>query len=181
MDQDDLEDQVFTQTILIHAEILYKWQKRYVLQTEVLYALAFVLSVALCWAKKTGFLVLGGPSEESSEQKVADAAVFALKGRRATMEDRFAMIQVPVPHLPDQPIVRIFAILDGHGGQVSILLVEVAFIHQNKCSDKIWHKSFLVLNLHHIVWKLPKMYHVSFSLLAFFTNFCPIKSDLPVW
>ena len=118
MDQDDLEDEVFSQTILIQAEILYKWQKRYVLQTEVLYALAFVLSVALCWAKKTGFLVLGGPSEESSEQKVADAAVFALKGRRATMEDRFAMIQVPVPHLPDQPIVRIFAILDGHGGQV---------------------------------------------------------------
>ena len=121
MDQDDLEDEVFSQTILIQAEILYKWQKRYVLQTEVLYALAFVLSVALCWAKKTGLLVLtvGGPSEESSEQKVADAAVFALKGRRATMEDRFAMIQVPVPHLPDQPIVRIFAILDGHGGQVS--------------------------------------------------------------
>ena len=59
-------------------------------------------------------------SEESSEQKVADAAVFALKGRRPTMEDRFALVQVPVPHLPEMPIVRIFAILDGHGGQVNI-------------------------------------------------------------
>ena len=57
MDQDELEDEVFSKTILIQAEILYKWQKQYVLQTEVLYALAFVLSVALCWAKKTGYLV----------------------------------------------------------------------------------------------------------------------------
>ena len=152
MDQDDLEDEVFSQTILIQAEILYKWQKRYVLQTEVLYALAFVLSVALCWAKKTGLLVLtvGGPSEESSEQKVADAAVFALKGRRATMEDRFAMIQVPVPHLPDQPIVRIFAILDGHGGQVSPHCLKIT---QNVAFD-------------------------FFLILAFSTNFCPIKTDL---
>ena len=79
MDQDELEDEVFTKTILIHAEIIYNWQKRYV-QTELIYALAFVLSVALCWAKKNGLLTIVHKDEESSEQKVADAAVFALKG-----------------------------------------------------------------------------------------------------
>ena len=30
----------------------------------------------------------------------------------------------------------------------------------------------------HIVWKLLKMSHLNFWILAFSTNFCPIKSDL---
>ena len=30
----------------------------------------------------------------------------------------------------------------------------------------------------HSVWKLLKMSHLNFSILASFTNFCPIKSDL---
>ena len=30
----------------------------------------------------------------------------------------------------------------------------------------------------HNVWKLLEMSHLSFSILAFSTNFCPIKSDL---
>ena len=34
-------------------------------------------------------------------------------------------------------------------------------------------------NRFHIVWKSPKMYHLKFfSILAFSTNFCPIKIDL---
>ena len=32
--------------------------------------------------------------------------------------------------------------------------------------------------LRHSVWKPPKMSHLTFSILAFSTNFCPIKSDL---
>lgn len=47
------------------------------------------------------------------------------KGRRQTMEDRFGMVQIPVPHLPDEPIVRLFAVLDGHGGQVSVLVTTI--------------------------------------------------------
>ena len=34
------------------------------------------------------------------------------------------------------------------------------------------------LQLVHIVWKSSKMYHLSFSILEFSTNFCPIKIDL---
>ena len=30
----------------------------------------------------------------------------------------------------------------------------------------------------HIVWKLLKMSHLNFWILAFSTNFCPIKTDL---
>ena len=30
----------------------------------------------------------------------------------------------------------------------------------------------------HSVWKSPKMSHLNFSILAFSTNFCPIKTDL---
>ena len=30
----------------------------------------------------------------------------------------------------------------------------------------------------HSGWKSPKMSHLKFSILAFPTNFCPIKSDL---
>ena len=30
----------------------------------------------------------------------------------------------------------------------------------------------------HCVWKLQKMSHLTFSILVFFTNFCPIKIDL---
>ena len=91
---------------------------------EFVYAFALVLSIILCIAKKKGLITfLDGTSisnnEESCEQKLADAAVFAVKGRRATMEDRFALIQVPIPHLVNAPVVRIFAVLDGHGGQVS--------------------------------------------------------------
>ena len=62
-------------------------------------------------------------NEESCEQKSADAAVFALKGRRQTMEDRFALVQIPVPHLPDENIVRLFCVMDGHGGQVCKFLL----------------------------------------------------------
>jgi hypothetical protein len=36
------------------------------------------------------------------------------------MEDRFALVQIPTPHMPEDPIVRLFCILDGHGGHVSI-------------------------------------------------------------
>ena len=133
MDQDDLEDEVFAKTILAHIELLstssrqiFEWQRRYI-QTELLYAIIIVISAILCIAKrKSLYGLFGGGSlptssnEESCEQKTADAAVFALKGRRQSMEDRFALVQIPVPHFPDEPIVRLFAVLDGHGGQVQL-------------------------------------------------------------
>ena len=129
MDQDDLEDEVLTKTLMAHLEVfstafrpIYIWTYRNV-PIEIVYALAVVLSLALCFAKRKGLINLefGGNNsiqEECCEQRLADAAVFAIKGRRATMEDRFAMVQVPIPHLADNPVVRIFAIMDGHGGQV---------------------------------------------------------------
>ena len=105
---------------------------------EFVYAFALVLSIILCIAKKKGLITfLDGTSisnnEESCEQKLADAAVFAVKGRRATMEDRFALIQVPIPHLVNAPVVRIFAVLDGHGGQVSRNLFFLFGIFQRPC------------------------------------------------
>ena len=33
-------------------------------------------------------------------------------------------------------------------------------------------------NIPHSVWKLPKMSHLNFSILAFSTIFCSIKSDM---
>ena len=36
----------------------------------------------------------------------------------------------------------------------------------------------LVFNIEHIVWKILKMSHLNFSILAFSINFCPIKIDL---
>lgn len=126
MDQDDLEDEVFTKTILAHLDFLSTSGRQIVfncqfyLKTELIYALAILLSLLLCLAKtkKINFFAVSNAHEESCEQKAADAAVFAIKGRRPTMEDRFDMVQIPVPHLPDHPIVRLFLILDGHGGQV---------------------------------------------------------------
>ena len=60
MDQDDLEDEVFTKTILAHLDLLttssrqlFEWQRRYI-QTELIYAIAFLLSVVLCVAKRKG-------------------------------------------------------------------------------------------------------------------------------
>ena len=43
---------------------------------------------------------------------------------------------------------------------------------------------FIFFPTFHIVWKLLKMSHLNFWILAFSTNFCPIKTDLPgntVW
>ena len=34
------------------------------------------------------------------------------------------------------------------------------------------------LDLHHNVWKLLEISHLNFSILAFSTNFCPVKIDL---
>ena len=133
MDQDDLEDEVLTKTLMAHLEVfstafrpIYIWTYRNV-PIEIVYALAVVLSLALCFAKRKGLINLefgnnNSTQEECCEQRLADAAVFAIKGRRATMEDRFAMVQVPIPHLADNPVVRIFAIMDGHGGQVMCTL-----------------------------------------------------------
>ena len=60
MDQDDLEDEVFTKTILAHLDLLttssrqlFEWQRRYI-QTEIIYAIAFLISVVLCVAKRKG-------------------------------------------------------------------------------------------------------------------------------
>ena len=60
MDQDDLEDEVFTKTLLAHVDLvttssrqLFEWQRRYI-QTELIYAIAFVLSILLCLAKRKG-------------------------------------------------------------------------------------------------------------------------------
>ena len=145
MDQDDLEDEVFTKTVVAHIELLttssrqlFEWQRRY-FQRELVYALAVVLGCCLAIARHKGyFKYFSGPAlltgEESCEQKSADAAVFALKGRRQTMEDRFALVQIALPHLHDEPIVRLFAILDGHGGQVCKM---------QTCTDKLnFRKNF---------------------------------------
>jgi len=65
MDQDDLEDEVFTKTILAHLDLLttssrqlFEWQRRYI-QTEIIYAIAFLISVVLCVAKRKGLINVG--------------------------------------------------------------------------------------------------------------------------
>ncbi len=130
MDQDELEEEIFTKTILTHLDFLstytrglYEWQKVHV-RTELLYAVAFVVGLLMvAFARKCGLFralrASATSNEDSLEQRSADAAVFAIKGRRPGMEDRFVLVQIPTPHLPEDPIVRLFAILDGHGGQVS--------------------------------------------------------------
>ena len=64
MDQDDLEDEVFTKTILAHIDLLttssrqlFEWQRRYI-QTEIIYAIAFVLSVVFYIAKRKGIEIV---------------------------------------------------------------------------------------------------------------------------
>ena len=80
MDQDDLEDEVFTKTILAHLDLLttssrqlFEWQRRYI-QTEIIYAIAFLLSVVLCVAKRKGKeivkILLCGPSMMDCTQGV---------------------------------------------------------------------------------------------------------------
>ena len=60
MDQDDLEDEVFTKTIVAHIELLstssrqiFEWQRRYI-QRELIYALAVILGCVLAIAKHKG-------------------------------------------------------------------------------------------------------------------------------
>ena len=47
------------------------------------------------------------------------------------MEDRFALVQIPVPHLPNENIVRLFCVMDGHGGQVRNTFHNMSDIFQN--------------------------------------------------
>ena len=64
----------------------------------------------------------------------------------------------------------IFAILNGIR-QLNAL--------QTRKTSFLRHNQFLILLQHlHIVWKLLKMSHLIFLILAFLTNFCPIKTDL---
>ena len=63
MDQDDLEDEVLTKTLMAHLEVfstafrpIYIWTYRNV-PIEIVYALAVVLSLALCFANGCGFAV----------------------------------------------------------------------------------------------------------------------------
>jgi hypothetical protein len=56
--------------------------------------------------------------EECCGDHLNDAGVFSIKGRRQSMEDRFAMIEIPILPDGDGSVVRIFSVLDGHGGQV---------------------------------------------------------------
>ena len=50
------------------------------------------------------------------------------------------------------------------------------------CCDDVDLLMFLLLHTcrlnRHSVWKSPKMSHLNFSILAFTTNFCPIKIDM---
>jgi serine/threonine protein phosphatase PrpC len=46
------------------------------------------------------------------------AAVFALRGRRSTMEDRFVLIKIH-PEMGSGAPVVMHAVLDGHGGEVT--------------------------------------------------------------
>jgi hypothetical protein len=52
-----------------------------------------------------------------NSQRQDHAAVFALRGRRSTMEDRFVMIKIQPEMGSGLPVV-IHAVLDGHGGEV---------------------------------------------------------------
>ena len=47
-----------------------------------------------------------------------------------------------------------------------------------KTASQIKNEKLIVKNQLHIVWKLLKMSHLNFIILAFSTNFCPIKTDL---
>ena len=49
---------------------------------------------------------------------------------------------------------------------------------KNKNKLKIFWKNTKQKVMKHIVWKLPKMYHLNYLILAFYTNFRPIKIDL---
>ena len=41
-------------------------------------------------------------------------------------------------------------------------------------SKQLWN----VAKVDHVVWKLLRMSHLNFGILAFSTNFCPIKTDM---
>ena len=57
--------------------------------------------------------------EECCGQNLNYAGAFTIKGRRPSMEDRFAMVEIPIlPDGVDGSVVRLFSVLDGHGGQV---------------------------------------------------------------
>ena len=45
------------------------------------------------------------------------AAVYALRGRRSTMEDRFVLIKIE-PEIGLGTATSLHAVLDGHGGEV---------------------------------------------------------------
>lgn len=65
--------------------------------------------------------VLGGDFDASKSWELTEnnVAVFAIQGRRPRMEDRF----VVNPDI-DGTGISLYAIFDGHGGEVSLFLVE---------------------------------------------------------
>ena len=56
-----------------------------------------------------------------------DAAVFALRGRRSTMEDRFVLIKIE-PEMGSGSATSLHAVLDGHGGEVRHQFLNVSSI-----------------------------------------------------
>ena len=49
----------------------------------------------------------------------------------------------------------------------------VSFYNNTNCKFKYWNP-----NSPKIIWKLLNLSHLNFWILAFFTNFCPMKTDL---
>uniref|UniRef100_A0A336MQ83 CSON015220 protein n=1 Tax=Culicoides sonorensis TaxID=179676 RepID=A0A336MQ83_CULSO len=121
---------------MIYLSYLWRMVKIYLLKPEmllatfILFVFLFFLHSAEEWGKnfmtnlKAGFglkrpgfggvkITTSAAERESWEKKTDSAAVYAVMGRRPSMEDRFVLEQI------NGTDVNFFAIFDGHGGSMA--------------------------------------------------------------
>lgn len=107
---------------------IYLFKPEMLLATLILFLFLFFLNGADQWGKnflanlKTGFglkrqalhgVATSAAERESWEKRTELAAVYAVMGRRPSMEDRFVLEQINGTN------VNFFAIFDGHGGSMA--------------------------------------------------------------
>lgn len=109
------------------------------LATLALACLMWRLLVAGSWGRRIWgflvFLITGGGEffngfsrnfvvwqETYPDRTCCSAAAFAVQGRRPTMEDRFSVVKIDHQEggSSSSGAVRLFAVMDGHGGEVRV-------------------------------------------------------------
>ena len=151
MEQDNLEDQMFHQSLTTHLELLSRLLKTHpsinVLLKSQYFAMALTTSIILIIFLSKKFYnqqrCSNGESDDefSASNSVSwtssdgSVVVGALKGLRPKMEDRFISLVIENPF--KQTPIKLNAVLDGHGGEVKREGHEMNWVTVSRISGRV--------------------------------------------